>query len=135
MNSWHSREEQRSTFVVYLACHNRPIHEVLFPKLRDIRMDYQQNFASMTSEPVQLAALLEARDRMIAELQGGLDKDERHFLLSLTRAEPDWQVLGIAHVGSLPAIQWKLHNLARLKSARPEQFEFQHTALAASLGR
>ena len=29
----------RRAFVVYLACHNRPVHEVLFPKLRDLQRD------------------------------------------------------------------------------------------------
>ena len=125
----------RRAFVVYLASHNRPVHEVLFPKLRDIRMDYEQNFVGMTSEPVEFAALVEARDRMIRELQAGLDADERRFLLSLVRAEPDWQTLGIAHASDLPAIRWKLQNLTRLKREQPEQFELQYTALTKRLGR
>lgn len=123
----------RRSFVVYLASHNRPVHEVLFPELRDIRGDFEQNFVGMTSEPVELRALIEARDRMIAELQAGLDADERRFLLSLVRAEPDWKALGIAHAAALPAIRWKLHNLTRLRCERPEHFERQHTVLARLL--
>ena len=103
----------RRAFVVYLVSHNRPVHEVLYPELRDIRVDYEQNFVGMTTEPIELAALIEARDRMIRELQAGLDADERRFLLSLVRAEPDWQSLGIAHASDLPAIRWKLQNLTR----------------------
>ena len=34
----------RRAFVVYLASHNRPIHEVLFPSLRDIRQEFEHNF-------------------------------------------------------------------------------------------
>jgi hypothetical protein len=30
----------RRAFVIYLASHNRPVHEVLFPSLRDIRNEY-----------------------------------------------------------------------------------------------
>ena len=125
----------RRSFVVYLASHNRPVHEVLFPELRDIRGDFEQNFVGMTSEPIELRALIEARDRMIRELQAGLDADERRFLLSLVRAEPDWKALGIAHADALPAIRWKLQNLTRLKRERPDQFELQYTALAERLGR
>jgi predicted nucleotidyltransferase component of viral defense system len=125
----------RRAFVVYLASHNRPVHEILFPQLRDIRADYEQNFVGMTTEPIELAALVEARDRMIRELQAGLDANERRFLLSLVRAEPDWKALGIAHARDLPAIRWKLQNLTRLKGKRPEQFELQYTALAERLDR
>jgi predicted nucleotidyltransferase component of viral defense system len=51
----------RRAFVVYLASSNRPVHEVLFPPLRDIRHDYEHNFQGMTAEPVPLDALLAAR--------------------------------------------------------------------------
>ena len=125
----------RRAFVVYLASHNRPVHEVLFPELRDIQMDYERNFKGMTSQPTELAELLETRDRMINELHAGLDADERRFLLSLVRAQPEWELLGIPHVSELPAVRWKLQNLARLQRERAEQFELQYTALAGRLHR
>ena len=125
----------RRAFVVYLASHNRPVHEVLFPELRDIQMDYERNFIGMTSQPTELAELLETRDRMINELHTGLDADERRFLLSLVRAQPEWELLGIPHVSELPAVRWKLQNLARLQRERAEQFELQYTALAGRLHR
>lgn len=59
----------RRSFVAYLSAHNRPIHEVLFPKLRDISGEYEGTFKGMTTEPVELRALLSARERMVAELQ------------------------------------------------------------------
>ena len=61
----------RRAFVVYLASSNRPVHEVLFPPLRDIRHDYESNFQGMTAEVVPLEALLAARERMVHELQRG----------------------------------------------------------------
>ena len=125
----------RRAFVVYLASHNRPVHEVLFPELRDIQMDYERNFIGMTSQPTELAELLETRDRMINELHAGLDADERRFLLSLVRAQPEWELLGIPHVSELPAVRWKLQNLSRLQRERAEQFELQYTALAGRLHR
>lgn len=88
----------RRSFVAYLACHHRPIHEVLYPKLRDISADFDNTFRGMTAEPVELGVLLSARERMIAELQAHLDRDERAFLLSLARNEPSWALLGIEHL-------------------------------------
>lgn len=124
----------RRAFVVYLASHNRPVHEVLFPPLRDIRQEYERSFRGMTAEPVELDVLLAARERMVQELQAGLGSDERRFLLSLVAGEPDWSLLGIAHVAELPGIQWKLRNLEQLKLKNPKKFDEQIEALALRLG-
>jgi hypothetical protein len=69
--------------LVYLATSNRPVHEVLFPPLRDIRHDYEFNFQGMTAEPVLLDPLFAARERLVREIQQGLDEEERRFPLSL----------------------------------------------------
>ncbi len=123
----------RRAFVVYLASSNRPIHEVLFTPLRDIRHDYEYNFQGMTAERVPLDALLAARERMVREIQQGLDDDERRFLLSLAGGAPDWSLLGIAHLEHLPGIRWKLHNLAQLKKADARRFSEQADLLAEQL--
>lgn len=39
-------------FVIYLASHIRPVHEVLFRSLRDIRNECENNFKGMTEEPI-----------------------------------------------------------------------------------
>jgi predicted nucleotidyltransferase component of viral defense system len=123
----------RRAFVVYLASSNRPIHEVLFTPLRDIRHDYEHNFQGMTAEPVPLDALLAARERMMREIREGLDDDERRFLLSLVAGAPDWSLLGIEHLEYLPGLRWKLQNLAQLKKANPKKFAEQSEALASQL--
>jgi hypothetical protein len=120
----------RRAFVVYLSSSNRPIHEVLFTPLRDIRHDYEHNFQGMTAEPVPLDALLAARERMVREIQQGLD-DERRFLLSLAAGTPEWSLLGIAHLEHLPGIRWKLHNLAQLQKADAKKFAEQADVLTA----
>lgn len=124
----------RRAFVVYLASHNRPVHEVLFPAMRDISQEYERNFKGMTTEPVELDALLAARERMVQELHSSLDADERRFLLSLVNGQPEWPLLGIAHAEHLPGIRWKLQNLAQLKLKSPAKFAEQADALAQRLG-
>ena len=121
----------RRAFVVYLASSNRPIHEVLFTTLRDIRHDFEHNFQGMTAVPVQLDALLATRERMVREIQQGLDDEERRFLLSLAAGTPEWSLLGIAHLEHLPGIRWKLHNLAKLRQTDARKFAEQGEALAA----
>lgn len=124
----------RRAFVVYLASHNRPVHEVLFPSLRDIRQEFEQGFVGMTVEPVEFDALLATRERMMRELQQGLTADERRFLLSLVAAEPEWSLLGVPHLEQLPGLRWKLQNLQRLRKANARKFSEQSDTLAWLLG-
>lgn len=124
----------RRAFVVYLASHNRPVHEILFPSLRDIRQEFEHNFVGMTVEPVELDALLTARERMTRELQQGLSADERRFLLSVVAAEPEWSLLGVPHLEQLPGLRWKQQNLEKLRKANPRKFVEQLDALAQLLG-
>lgn len=115
----------RGSFVAYLAAHNRPIHEVLFPNLRDVSGEYEGTFKGMTAEPVELKALLAARERMVKELQAGLDAAEREFLVSLAKNEPKWDLLDIAHLEQMPGVRWKLENLDRLAKANPKKLKAQ----------
>jgi len=89
----------------------------------------------MTTEPVELKALVSARERMIAELKAGLDAAEREFLLSLARNEPNWDLLGIEHLEQLPGIRWKLENLGRLAKANPKKLKEQAHVLERLLGK
>lgn len=123
----------RRAFVVYLASHNRPIHEVLFPTLRDIEYEYANNFQGMTAEPVPLTSLLSARERIIHELQRGLDANERRFLLSLVAGAPEWSLLGVAHLEQLPGIRWKLRNLLQLQKSNAKRFAEQADTLRTRL--
>lgn len=123
----------RHAFVVYLASHNRPVHEVLFPAEREITQDYQRTFQGMTAEPVPLNDLLVTREKMVRDLQSTLDTNERQFLLTLVATEPDWSLLNVPHAQELPGVRWKLHNLGQLKKSNPKKFVEQSTALARLL--
>jgi predicted nucleotidyltransferase component of viral defense system len=124
----------RRAFVVYLACHNRPVHEVLFPAIRDISQEYERTFKGMTAEPVALDELIATRNRLIRELQQGLDANERKFLISFVRSQPEWGLLEIPHLAGLPGIRWKLQNLEQLAKVSPKKFWAQAEALERLVG-
>jgi predicted nucleotidyltransferase component of viral defense system len=126
--------EIRRAFVVYLASHNRTIHEVLFPTPKDIQLAYEGSFFGMTTEPVTLQALLDTRERLFRELPAALDANEREFLRSLVRARPDWSVLGVPHLEELPAIRWRLQNLEQLSRNQPARFRALAEALDTKFG-
>jgi predicted nucleotidyltransferase component of viral defense system len=123
----------RRAFVVYLASHNRPVHEVLDPTLLDMSREFETAFQGMTTDPIALSDLLAARDRLVGTLQSSLDQNERDFLLSLVRNEPDWAALRIPDLDKFPAIRWKLHNLGRLRQVDRQRYDEQYTRLAALL--
>jgi hypothetical protein len=126
--------EIRRSFVVYLASHNRPLHEVLFPKPKDIRLAYGGSFAGMTREAVSLDALLETREKLFRELPASLDANERDFLRTLARARPDWSLLKIPHLEELPAIRWRVQNLETLARSDPKKLHALADALSARIG-
>ena len=117
-------------FVAYLAGHNRPVHEVLFPKTKPLEPAFSNEFAGMTREEVSLDALLAAQARLIADLPRELTERQRSFLLSLVRAEPDWTLSPFPDLQELPALKWKLLNLAKLKKSDATRFRAQADELA-----
>ena len=108
----------RRTFLVYLISHNRPIAELLQPTRKDMQSLYHGEFASMTAEPVSLGELEAVRETLVESIHAGLTADERRFLLGFKAMQPDWSLLGLNGVETLPAVRWKLHNLAQLPSHR-----------------
>ncbi len=122
--------EIRQAFIVYLASHDRPVHEVLFPALKDISYEFTHGFLGMTEREVTLDELETARARMIATLHSQLSDNENGFLLSLVQNKPQWQLLDVTHAQQLPALKWKLQNLAALEQANAAKFAEQHRALS-----
>jgi len=110
--------ETRRAFVVYLASHNRPMNELLHPNVKDISEAFESQFLGMTEEPVALQELIEIQRRLPEELVSQLDGDERAFLLSMKRGEPDWTRLGYDHLERLPGLQWKLQNIRKMEPAK-----------------
>lgn len=121
-------------FVVYLAGHNRPTHEVLFPNRKPLDEVFDAEFVGMTSQPVTLDELLATRARMLEEVPRALHARHCNFLLSMARGEPEWALLPHGHLERLPALQWKLQNLAKL-SKNAAKFQYQHDELEARLTR
>jgi len=120
-------------FVVYLAGHNRPVHEVLFPKIKPLEPTFTNEFAGMTREAIELSELLQMQARLLQELPQQLTTAHREFLLSLVRGDPAWELLPMQHLSELPAVQWKLMNLSHLKKNNFASFAAQHQVLEQRL--
>lgn len=108
-------------FLVYLVSHGRPMSELLQPARKALEPDFVRDFSGMTREPVAIEALAATRERLIGEIAQSLTTDDRAFLLSVKRLAPQWELLGIPGVENLPAVRWKLENLARMTAEKRAQ--------------
>ena len=106
--------ELRRAFIAYLISHNRPMAEVLAPRIKVLDDEYARGFVGMTTEPVDLAELEKARADLIAAVVGDMPQDHRRFLVGFEKGEPDWQLLGLEGVKDLPAVLWRQRNLDSL---------------------
>jgi predicted nucleotidyltransferase component of viral defense system len=110
-------DKLRKTFIIYLISHNRPISELINPNRLDITEQFKKNFEGMTSEPVTVSELEEAREKIISLTQK-FDDAEKEFLMSFKSGEPKWDLLGLEAVEKLPAVQWKLLNISKMSAER-----------------
>ena len=121
----------RTAFIVYLISHNRPLAELLVPACRDMAEEFRRGLAGMTEVPVALDALVSAREALIADAVGRMPDRHRRFLLSFETGAPEWSLLDVPNVGRLPAVQWRLENLARLDGRRRSELVVRLEAVLA----
>ncbi len=127
-------DEMVECFVGYLAGHHRPLHEVLASRDHDLTSTYENEFKGMARMPISLEGLVASRDRLRQELDARLTANHRAFLLGLVAGEPDWNLMRCGHLRELPAIRWKLQNLAKLRRTSPQKYALQSAELRALFG-
>lgn len=104
----------RKTFIVYLACCVRPIHEILNPTHLDVSSLYTNQFQDMPTTHVSLEELINARENLIKTLQNELTEVERNFLYSVKQGVPDYSLLPFENLDQLPALRWKVMNINKM---------------------
>ena len=105
-------------FVVYLAGHNRSIHELLVPNALDVRDLFESDFEEMASSPVTYEELEKVREEYFRLATTVLGNKEKQFLLSLKSGEPQWDLIDIPNLEKFPALQWKLANIKKMDAAK-----------------
>ena len=122
-------------FVAYLAGHNRPVHEVLFPRSKPLQPAYASEFSGMTRDELTLDVLEDIRSTLFRQLPLRLTDAHRGFLLSVVKGSPQWELMPFEHLPELPAVRWKLQNLRTLAGRNARKFAEQTTLLERALER
>ena len=111
-------ERLRTAFVVYVISHGRPIVELLAPAKRELAGEFARGLAGMAERPVVLDDLLRTREEIVAQAVGGMPEPHRQFLISFERGKADWSLLEAPEARRLPAVRWRMANVARLDEGR-----------------
>jgi len=105
-------------FLVYLLSSPRPIAELLAPHLKDTTDAYTNQFEGMTRNPVANEELVQARDRLVANISAHMTDNDKDFLLSFKSGTPQWDLMPVPVIEQLPAIRWKLMNIHRMSQIK-----------------
>lgn len=129
-----ANEELWRTFLVYLTCSPKPAWEILAPRVpEDFSATFEAHLQGMTVDPVEMKALLEIRERLLARVVQWMNVSSRDFLLSVEDERPDFSLIGLAHAADLPGVRRKLHNLARRTAGKRDADRAQLVDVLARL--
>ena len=123
-------EDFVQAFVIYLAGHNRPIHEVLFGTPKELKNIFYAEFEGMTNDRAPLERLEETRTWLFKTLPKSLTDAHKEFLLSMANCQPRWDLMNVGHLADMPGIRWKLLNLLTLQQKNPVKLKEHHQLLA-----
>jgi predicted nucleotidyltransferase component of viral defense system len=107
-------DELRKALLVYIISHPRPIAELLKPNFKDISDVYQGEFRNMADQNISQETLEATRKQLVRLINSSLTPQERSFLLSFKNRTPDWSLLDLPGIDQLPAVRWKMQNLANM---------------------
>lgn len=111
-------DELRKALLVYMISHNRPIAELLRPQFKDISGLYKGEFVNMTEKNLTQNELEDARQKLVEVINASLTDQERQFLMSFKSRLPQWELLEMEGIEQLPAVRWKMQNLAKMSDEK-----------------
>ncbi|MFT6068086.1 MAG: hypothetical protein ACJAT2_002333 [Bacteriovoracaceae bacterium] len=112
----------KDSFIFYLLSHNRPINELLNPNLKDISVEYTDEFLDMAQSNVSLDELLKTRKRLISDINDSLTGEDRKFIISFAENNPDWSLFRNEKIKDYPSIKWKLLNQRSMKEKKSSEY-------------
>ena len=102
-------------FKIGLISHYKPISELLNPVLKNQETAFTNQFSGMATLPFTYEDYEATRAILITNINERLTKTEKKFILSFESGEPNWSLFPIPVLPNLPAIQWKLININKLR--------------------
>lgn len=110
--------ETVDAFLVYLISDRKPVHEILNPRIKEIRKTYNDHFAGMARTEIDMDKMCDMQTLLPEKVLKSLTERHRTFLAGFNRGEPEWNLLSFPDAKNLPAVRWKQFNLERMDNSK-----------------
>ncbi len=109
-------DEVRWAFIVYLVSGNRPMSDILEPRIdiEGFKSTFESSFSGMTETEITAFDLITIFQSFVEELIESLTGEEKKFILSVKLGNPNWSLIPVDEIERLPAIQWKIKNINKM---------------------
>lgn len=117
-------DETKYGFICSLLSHPRPLHEVIKPRHIDQADAFESQFSGMSFIPFSYADYEATREELFKKMNSILTDLDKRFLCSFKGGRPDWSLdKNYEQLQVMPAIQWKLMNIQKLKKMNPNKHQ------------
>lgn len=117
-------ETTKYAFLVYLLSSPRPINEMLSVNINktydEFESTYNKQFLGMTALDIELDELIEVDKSLRKNILSRLNDEDKKFLLSFKKGEPNWSLFPFSGVQNFPSVQWKLNNINKIPEKKRE---------------
>lgn len=121
-------KELTKGFITMLLSHDKPLHETLNPNIKDQTEIFEKQFVGMTDKIFTYEEHTETLKNLISTVKSNI-LPYKDLLLDFVSLKSDLKEFNITNLEKLPAIQWKLQNLNKLRENNPAKFEEQYDKL------
>jgi len=118
-----SLDKAKDGLIFCLISSGKPILESLQPNAIDQRDALKNQFEGMTDVSYSYDDYEATRKELVEEIDRMLTKEDREFLVSFEKGEPEWSKCCAGNLSEYPSVKWKLQNILTLKETNPEKFK------------
>ena len=122
-------EESKNRFIYNLLSDKRDFIDLLNPNRLDQSESIKSAFDGMSEKEFSYKEFEDVRDKLITTINKSLTKNDKEFIVSFAEASPDCDKFSSWELKTLPSIEWKLHNLKKIKDKNP----VKHTQIVIGL--
>lgn len=122
-------DEVRHGLIVSLLSHYKPIYELLNPILKKQKSAFERQFAGMSIITFNYDDYEHTRKQLIEIINKSFTQEDKELIYSFEKGDPNWDLFPYEVVKELPAVQWKLLNIRKLKKENPGKHKQLMSAL------